>query len=205
MTRNNKSIFNWEIPESIFISGAINCSRKFGGCGRWHSFDISEIGEIEFDLTWENSKGEFECEKFSIWLEELAREEWENEFKERFLEEQETSQEIEQEAQEAKERVENLRAGVKLEDRQFEKEWGAFRPVGFRKKKQEFFTCGNCSVELRGAGKHGKAKNRNNPVFWGLAVSEKVLCGECLEQRKGEMPAPRRKEFNRYWKLGMFK
>jgi hypothetical protein len=204
MTRKH-TIFNWDIPENIFVSGAINCARKFGGCGRWHSFDVNEAGEIEFDTTWENDRGEFECEKFSDWLEEEARQEWESEFKERFLREQEASQEIEQKTQKVSERQEKIRAGVRLEERQFEKEWGAFRPVGFRKKKLEIFLCGNCSRELKGAGHTGKSKNRHNPVFWGLEVSEKVLCGECLEQRKGEMPAGRRKKFKQYGKLGMFR
>ena len=200
-----QTIFNWEIPENIFISGAINCARLLGGCGRWHSFDVNETGEIEFDLTWENNRGEFECEKFADWLEELAREEWELEFKERFLEEQEQSAELVNVEQEQKERVANLRAGVKLVERQFEKEWGAVRPVGFYKQRREIFICGNCSLELKGSLRHGRTKNRHNPVFWGLEVSEKVLCGDCLEQRKGAMPAPRRKKFNQYGKLGMFK
>jgi len=38
------------------------------------------------------------------------------------LDEQEQSQEIEQEAQETNERKEKIRAGVKLDERQFEKE-----------------------------------------------------------------------------------
>jgi hypothetical protein len=121
------------------------------------------------------------------------------------LAEQEKSAELVNAEQEQKTRIENLRLGVKLDERQFEKEWGAVRPVGFRKKKQEFFICGNCSRELRGAGHTGQSKNRHNPVFWGLGVSEKILCGECLEARKGAMPAPRRKKFKQYGKLGMFK
>ena len=205
MAKQKRGIFNWDIPENIFVNGAINCARSLGGCGRWHSFDVDEQGEIEFDLTWENSKGEFECEKFADWLEEEACEEWELEFKERFLREQEASAELANAEKEQKARRENLRVGVKLDERQFEKEWGAFRPVGFRKKKLEIFVCGNCSVELRGAGRHGKAKNRNNPVFWGLEVAEKILCGECLEARKEQMPAGRRKKFKQYGKLGMFR
>jgi len=183
MAKQKLGIFNWDIPANIFANGAIKCSREFGGCGRWHSFDVDENGEIEFDLTWENSKGEFECEKFSDWLEEEAREEWESEFKERFLDEQEASQEIEQEAQETNERKEKVKAGVRLEERQFEKEWGAVRPVGFRKRKLEIFVCGNCSVELRGAGHTGKSKNRHNPCFWGLEVSEKILCLGCVKNK----------------------
>lgn len=94
---------------------------------------------------------------------------------------------------------------MKLDERQFEKEWGAFRPVGFYKKRREIFICGGCSQKLKGSLRNGRAKNRNNPVFWGLEVREKILCGDCLETRKGEMPALRRKEFNRYWKKGMFR
>ena len=198
-----QTIFNWEIPENIFISGAISCSRKFGGCGRWHSFEVDEKGEIEFDLSWENSKGEFECEKFADWLEEEAREEWELEFKERFLSEQEKSAELENAELETKERVANLRAGVKLDERQFEKEWGAFRPVGFWKQRKEFFTCANCSVELRGAWGHGKVKNRHNPVFWGLGVSEKILCLACVKSKYyGVISRERKKVLRKYLKRG---
>jgi len=145
-------------------------------------------------LSWENSKGEFECEKFADWLEAEAREEWELEFKERFLDEQEASQEIEQSAQETNERKEKVKAGVRLEERQFEKEWGAFRPVGFWKQRKEFFTCGNCSVELRGAWGHGKVKNRHNPVFWGLSVNEKVLCLACVKNKYYKVISRERKK-----------
>jgi hypothetical protein len=55
-------------------------------------------------------------------LEEEARQEWELEFKERFLAEQEQSTEQEQLAQESSERQAKVKAGVRLEDRQFEKE-----------------------------------------------------------------------------------
>ena len=119
--------------------------------------------------------------------------------------EQEVSQEIEQETQKVSERQEKIKAGVRLEDRQFEKEWGAVRPVGFYKQRREIFICGNCSRKLKGSLRHGKAKNRNNPVFWGLEIAEKILCGECLEARKGAMPAPRRKKFKQYLKIGMFR
>lgn len=199
MAKEKRGIFNWDIPENIFVNGSINCARSLGGCGRWHSFDVNEQGEIEFDLTWENERGEFECEKFSDWLEEEAREEWELEFKERFLAEQEQSQELVKTEVEKKARVENLRTGVRLDERQFEKEWGAFRPVGFRKKKLEIFVCGNCSRELKGAGKHGEAKNRHNPVFWGLEVSEKVLCLACVKSKYyGVISRERKKVLRKY-------
>jgi hypothetical protein len=92
-----------------------------------------------------------------------------------------------------------------LEDRQFEKEWGAFRPVGFYKQRREIFICGGCSQELKGSLRNGRAKNRNNPLFWGLEITEKVLCGNCLEQRKNLMPAKRKAKFTEYRKLGMFR
>ena len=198
-----QTIFNWEIPENIFISGAINCSRKFGGCGRWHSFDINEKGEIEFDLTWENNRGEFECEKFADWLEEEAREEWESEFKERFLDEQEQNTEQEKFTQETSERQEKIKAGVKLVERQFEKEWGAVRPVGFYKQRREIFICGNCSAELKGSLRNGIAKNRHNPVFWGLGVSEKILCLGCVKNKYyGVISRERKKVLRKYLKRG---
>lgn len=59
-----------------------------------------------------------------------------------------------------------------------------------------------CRRIVAGAGHHGVIKNRNNPEFWGLNVPEKVLCGECLESKKGEMKPLRRAEFNRYRKVG---
>jgi hypothetical protein len=115
------------------------------------------------------------------------------------LAEQEASAELANAEREQKERVENLRLGVKLDERQFEKEWGAFRPVGFRKKSQEFFICGNCSTELKGALRHSEAKNRHNPVFWGLAVSEKVLCLACVKSKYyGVISRERKKVLRKY-------
>jgi hypothetical protein len=164
---------------------------------------VDEQGEIEFDLIWENSRGEFECEKFAG-LEAEVQAEWESEFKEQFLQEQEQSQEREKANERQADRRPQREKGVKLEDRQFEKEWGAFRPVGFYRQRKEIFICGNCSHELKGSLRHGKVKNRNNPLFWGLNISEKVLCGNCLEKRKGEMSPKRRAKFAEYRKLGMF-
>lgn len=60
--------------------------------------------------------------------------------------------------------------------------------------------CEKCEGRIEGAGKHGTIKNRNDPRFWGLEVEEKVLCGECLESKKGKMPPLRKAEFNRYRK-----
>jgi len=40
--------------------------------------------------------------------------------------------------------------------------------------------CYLCSKELKGAGKHGVVKNRNNPNFWGIGSAYKILCLECI-------------------------
>ena len=62
--------------------------------------------------------------------------------------------------------------------------------------------CEKCEKRIESAGHHGVIKNRNDPKFWGLDIKEKVLCGDCLESKKGEMTALRRAEFNRYRKVG---
>lgn len=62
--------------------------------------------------------------------------------------------------------------------------------------------CESCEKSIVVASKKRVIKNRNDPRFWGLEVKEKVLCGECLEVRKGEMKSLRRAEFNRYRRLG---
>jgi hypothetical protein len=43
--------------------------------------------------------------------------------------------------------------------------------------------CYLCFKELKGAGKHGVVKNRNNPGFWGLKVAYKILCLECVGKK----------------------
>lgn len=199
-----KSLFNWEIPSNKYDSGFIHCSRQLGGCGKWHEFEIgNEFNNYEieeFNLSWASREGE--CDKFEEWLEDEAREEWRDEIKDEYLK-------IigEQETEEKKLEQQRLaREGVSIRETQWEKEWGAVRAVGFWKGREAgIFICGNCSQEIKGAGKHGQAKNRNNPAFWGLETREKVLCGKCLEKRKGEMPVIRRMKFNQYVKLEMFR
>ena len=44
----------------------------------------------------------------------------------------------------------------------------------------DWANCYLCSKELRGAGKHGVVKNRNNPNFWGIGSVYKILCLECI-------------------------
>jgi hypothetical protein len=50
---------------------------------------------------------------------------------------------------------------------------------------QEYYkaSCYSCSKELKGAGKHGVVKNRNNPNFWGIKSIYMILCLECVGRR----------------------
>ena len=50
---------------------------------------------------------------------------------------------------------------------------------------QEYYkaSCYLCSKELKGAGKHGIVKNRNNPNFWGIKSIYKILCLECVGKK----------------------
>ena len=63
--------------------------------------------------------------------------------------------------------------------------------------------CEKCEAKIKGAGKTGKIKNRNNPAFWGLKVKEKGAVWELpRKQKKNDMTPLRRAEFNRYRKVG---
>jgi hypothetical protein len=67
----------------------------------------------------------------------------------------------------------------------------------------DYYTwCKKCEKSIPVASKKRVIKNRNYPTFWGLNVREKVLCGNCLENKKGEMTPLRRAKFNEYKKLG---
>jgi hypothetical protein len=91
---------------------------------------------------------------------------------------------------------------VRIDDRQFDKEFGRYQPVGYWKGKSEVFICGSCDRELPGAKRHGQAKNRNNPAFWGLDTPEKVLCLGCMKKQAERLTAERRKVLNKYVKRG---
>ena len=43
--------------------------------------------------------------------------------------------------------------------------------------------CYLCFKELKSASKKGVVKNRNNPGFWGVSSSYKILCLECLGKK----------------------
>lgn len=70
-------------------------------------------------------------------------------------------------------------------------------------KAYDLATCYLCSKELKGAGKTGKVKNRNNPNFWGIKSEWKILCLKCLGKKFYEkLSVEKRKTFNKYVKRG---
>ena len=63
--------------------------------------------------------------------------------------------------------------------------------------------CYLCSKKLVGAGKHGVVKNRNNPSFWGVSSSYKILCLECLGKKfYNRLVDWQRKKFREYIRRG---
>ncbi|MCE8162791.1 MAG: hypothetical protein I3273_01515 [Candidatus Moeniiplasma glomeromycotorum] len=71
----------------------------------------------------------------------------------------------------------------------------------FRVDSDYSASCEKCESVISVASKKRVIKNRNDPRFWGLSISEKVLCGDCLENLKTSMPSLRKAEFNRYRKV----
>lgn len=70
-------------------------------------------------------------------------------------------------------------------------------------KPYDLATCYLCSKELKGAGKTGKVKNRNNPSFWGIKSEWKILCLKCLGKKfYSKLEPSKRKTFNKYVKRG---
>lgn len=63
--------------------------------------------------------------------------------------------------------------------------------------------CYLCFKELKGAGKTGKIKNRNNPSFWDIKSEWKILCLKCLGKKfHNKLEPSKRKTFNKYVKRG---
>lgn len=63
--------------------------------------------------------------------------------------------------------------------------------------------CYLCAKELKGAGKTGKIKNRNNPSFWGISTAYRILCLGCLKKKYYQKLAKeKRKTLNKYVKRG---
>lgn len=70
-------------------------------------------------------------------------------------------------------------------------------------KPYDWANCYLCFKELKGAGKTGKIKNRNNPNFWGVGSIYKILCLECMGKKFYKRLSPsKRKTFNKYRKRG---
>ena len=63
--------------------------------------------------------------------------------------------------------------------------------------------CYLCGKELRGAGKTGKIKNRNNPSFWGVESVWKILCLRCIGKRYlSQLSGSKRKTWQKYVRRG---
>ena len=63
--------------------------------------------------------------------------------------------------------------------------------------------CYLCSKELKGAGKHGVVKNRNNPGFWGIGSVYKILCLECIgKEFYKRLSSSKKKTWRKYLRRG---
>lgn len=70
-------------------------------------------------------------------------------------------------------------------------------------RSYDLCTCYLCGKELKGAGKHGIIKNRNNPSFWGISTQFKILCLGCLKKKFArKLGKEKRKTLNKYVKRG---
>ena len=67
----------------------------------------------------------------------------------------------------------------------------------------DWANCYCCGKELKGAGKTGKIKNRNNPSFWGINTEYRILCLGCLGKKYlKELNKSKRRTFQKYVKRG---
>ena len=67
----------------------------------------------------------------------------------------------------------------------------------------DWANCYLCSKQLKGASKKGMVKNRNNPNFWGVSSSYKILCLECLGKKYyNRLVDWQRKKFREYRRRG---
>lgn len=70
-------------------------------------------------------------------------------------------------------------------------------------KPYDLATCYLCSKELKGAGKHGVVKNRNNPDFWGISTEFKILCLKCIGKKfYKQLSGEKRKTWGKYVRRG---
>ena len=63
--------------------------------------------------------------------------------------------------------------------------------------------CYLCSKELKSASKKSVIKNRNNPNFWGVSNSYKILCLECMGKKYyNKLVDWQKKKFREYRRRG---
>ena len=63
----------------------------------------------------------------------------------------------------------------------------------------DWASCYSCGKELKGAGKTGKIKNRNDPRFWGINSVYRILCLECVGRKfYNRLVDWQRKKFREY-------
>ena len=70
-------------------------------------------------------------------------------------------------------------------------------------KSYDWANCYLCFKKLRGAIKKGIIKNRNNPSFWGIGSSYKILCLKCIgKEFYNRLSSSKRKTWRKYLKRG---
>ena len=63
--------------------------------------------------------------------------------------------------------------------------------------------CYLCGKELKSASKKGVIKNRNNPNFWGISSSYKILCLKCMgKEFYNRFSSGKKKTWRKYLKRG---
>ena len=67
----------------------------------------------------------------------------------------------------------------------------------------DWASCYLCSKELAGASKKGVVKNRNDPRFWGIGSSYKILCLGCIGKKfYSRLNSSKKKTWRKYLKRG---
>jgi hypothetical protein len=70
-------------------------------------------------------------------------------------------------------------------------------------RSYDLANCYLCGKELKSASKKGVIKNRNDPAFWGIGSSYKILCLKCLgEKYYNRLVDWQRKKFREYRRRG---
>lgn len=89
--------------------------------------------------------------------------------------------------------------GCQLQQRRRQKTEEPIKP----NRPYDWANCYGCSKELQAASKKGVIKNRNNPEFWGVSSSYKILCLGCIGKRfYRRMVDWQQKKFREYVRRG---